>query len=407
MIIPVKKPFRELYTTKKPIILLTGGRGGAKSFNAALFIKRLSYEEFHKILFTRYTLSSAEISVIPEFKNKIELEGDAKYFNITSKDIENKRSKSSILFRGIKTSSGNQTANLKSIQGLTTFVVDEAEEWESEDDYEKLLLSIREKSAQNRVIIIMNPSDQNHFVYRKYIQRTHKLVEFEGVPIEISTHPDVCHIHSTYMDCIEHLSQKFLNDIAELKARNYERYKKIVLGKWAAMSEGAIFTNWTEGEFDASLPYTYGMDFGFFPDPTVLVKTAVDNKNKKIYAQQIFYRQKLSYDDIKVLMEGNVRKSELVVADSAEKRVINDLIAEGFNVNGCDKYPGCVVDRIRKLQDYQIVVTPDSHDLILELKKYSWLDKKSSTPQDENDHAIQAITYAADSRMNDSGFIFK
>lgn len=407
MIIPVLNPFRELYTTKKPIILLTGGRGGAKSFNAALFIKRLSYEQGHKILFTRYTLSSAEISVIPEFKNKVELEGDAKYFDITSKDIINKRSGSSILFRGIKTSSGNQTANLKSIQGLTTFVVDEGEEWENEDDYEKLLLSIREKSAQNRVIIIMNPSDQNHFVYKKYIERTHKLVEYEGVPIEISTHPDVCHIHSTYADCLEHLSQKFLNDIAELKLRNFEKYKKIVLGKWSGMSEGAIFTNWTEGEFDLTLPAIYGMDFGFFPDPTVLVKTAVDNKKRKIYAEQIFYHQKLSYHDIKTLVENNVKKNHLIIADSAEKRVINDLIGEGFNVSGCEKYPGCVVDRIRKLQDYEIVVTPQSHDLILELKKYSWLDKKSSTPQDENDHAIQAITYAADMRMNDQGFIFK
>ena len=36
----------------------------------------------------------------------------------------NKMTKSRIMFRGIKTSSGNQTAKLKSIQGITTFVCD-------------------------------------------------------------------------------------------------------------------------------------------------------------------------------------------------------------------------------------------------------------------------------------------
>jgi phage terminase large subunit len=42
-IIKVIDPFKPLYTTKKPIILITGGRGGAKSFNTALFLKRVSY----------------------------------------------------------------------------------------------------------------------------------------------------------------------------------------------------------------------------------------------------------------------------------------------------------------------------------------------------------------------------
>ena len=47
------------------------------------------------------------------------------------------------MFRGIKTSSGNQTAKLKSIQGITTFVCDEAEEWTNEEEFDKIMLSIR------------------------------------------------------------------------------------------------------------------------------------------------------------------------------------------------------------------------------------------------------------------------
>ena len=130
MVEPIKvtKPYYPLYLSKKPIILITGGRGSGKSFQTSLFLKRLTYEKNHVILFARYTMTAAEKSVIPEFNDKIERENDGKYFDVTVKEILNKATNSRIMFSGIKTSSGNQTANLKSIQGLTTFVVDEAEE---------------------------------------------------------------------------------------------------------------------------------------------------------------------------------------------------------------------------------------------------------------------------------------
>lgn len=130
---------------------------------------------------------------------KIDLDGTTKYFKTTKTDIVNKMTKSRIMFRGIKTSSGNQTAKLKSIQGITTFVCDEAEEWTNEEEFDKIMLSIRKKGIQNRIIIIMNPCDSNHFIYQKYIEKTHKLVEIDGVQVQISTHPNVLHIHTTYL----------------------------------------------------------------------------------------------------------------------------------------------------------------------------------------------------------------
>src|SRR4030042_4334763 len=245
-IIPISKQYQSLYISKKKIILITGGRGSAKSFNTSLFCKRLSYQAGHKILFTRYTLTSAEISIMPEFQEKIEIEGDQKYFNSTKTEIKNKYSGSQILFRGIKTSSGVQTANLKSIQGITTFVVDEGEEWVSEEDEDKIRLSIRKKGVQNRVIIVMNPTDDTHFVYDKYIKDTHRLVEYDGVKVQISKHPDVEHIHTTYHDCIEHLSPTFLNDIEEIKKTNPKKYAHKIIGAWADRPEGVILETWGE-----------------------------------------------------------------------------------------------------------------------------------------------------------------
>ena len=160
MIVP-QEIYHPLYEDKeKFIILITGGRGSGKSFNASTFIERLTFEMtpvekiVHQILYTRYTMVSAGMSIIPEMMEKIDLDGTTKYFKTTKTDIVNKMTKSRIMFRGIKTSSGNQTAKLKSIQGITTFVCDEAEEWTSEDEFDKIMLSIRKKGIQNRIIII-------------------------------------------------------------------------------------------------------------------------------------------------------------------------------------------------------------------------------------------------------------
>jgi len=254
-IIKIQEKYKPIYTTNKPIILITGGRGSGKSFNIALAVKRLSYESGHKILFSRYTLTAANISIIPEFTEKMDIEGDTNYFDVTKNEIHNNYSGSDILFKGIKTSSGNQTANLKSIQGLTTFIVDEAEEFESEEDYDKIRLSIRVKDRKNRVIIIMNPPDDSHFIYRKYIKNSHKLVNYDGVPVQISTHKDVEHIHTTYLDNINNLSREFLNEVEEIKEQHLNltkeqqqtsKYALKIIGRWADKKEGVVFPNWQE-----------------------------------------------------------------------------------------------------------------------------------------------------------------
>ncbi|SDE24975.1 phage terminase large subunit [Riemerella columbipharyngis] len=118
MLIQTQAVYNPLYTNiDKFIILLTRGRDSAKSYNATTFVERLSFEQGHKILFSRYTITSARISIIPEFEEKIEKEGVQDYFTVNNNEIINRFSGSPILFIGIKTSSGNQTANLKSIQG--------------------------------------------------------------------------------------------------------------------------------------------------------------------------------------------------------------------------------------------------------------------------------------------------
>ena len=51
--------------------IVTGGRGSGKSFEVGRFASLLSFESNHKILFTRQTMTSAHLSIIPEFHLKV------------------------------------------------------------------------------------------------------------------------------------------------------------------------------------------------------------------------------------------------------------------------------------------------------------------------------------------------
>jgi predicted phage terminase large subunit-like protein len=206
--------------------LVTGGRGSGKSWTLSLFLLNLTYEEGHVILFTRWTLVSAFISIIPEFINKIELMGKESDFEVTQSEIVNKHTGSRILFRGIKTSQGTATANLKSIAGVTTFVLDEAEELVDEDIFDRIDLSVRVVERPNRVILVMNPSFKSHWIYKRYVANQRK---------------DTKYIHTTYLHNQNNLSQSFIDQAKRTKAENLHRYEHLFLGKWLDDAEGMLW----------------------------------------------------------------------------------------------------------------------------------------------------------------------
>ena len=348
----------------------------------------------HQILYTRYTMVSAGMSIIPEMMEKIELDGTTKYFKTTKTDIVNKMTKSRIMFRGIKTSSGNQTAKLKSIQGITTFVCDEAEEWTNEEEFDKIMLSIRKKGIQNRIIIIMNPCDSNHFIYKKYIENTHKLVEIDGVQVQISTHPNVLHIHTTYLDNLENLSPEFLKEVEDMKENNPEKYAHVVIGRWADVAEGAVFKKWG---IVKEFPQEYkkvgiGQDFGFTNDPSAAVRCGIiDNR---LYVDELFYETDMLSSAIANRLKPFSMK---VFADSQDPRLIQEIKNRGVNIYPVDKFPGSIKAGIDKIKDMEFFVTERSYNLITELRKYVWDKDKDGNyinePVDEYNHLMDAIRY--------------
>lgn len=393
---PVHSVYHPLYENRdKFIVLITGGRGSGKSFEVARFLERLTFEKGRKILFTRYTMTSASKSIIPEVEDKIERDGTQDYFKVTKNLIINKYTGSELMFMGILTSSGNQTAKLKSIQGVSVFVCDEAEEWRSEEDYDKMVLSIRTKGVQNMVIVVMNPASTSHFVYQKYIKDTHRVEVIDGVPVQISTHPNVLHIHTTYLDNLEYLSREFVQEIEDIKANNPEKYQRIVIGKWSDMNEGAIFKKYSVVD---SIPHFVqkcglGLDFGYTNDPTAGVFCGVHGNT--LYLDEVCYSTHMgSGDIIKTLRQYS---SFDITADSADPRLIDEIRAGGLRITPVVKGAGSIIAGLNKMLEMDICITARSKNLKYELDNHCWAKDKdgqyTNEPIDADNHLIDAARY--------------
>ena len=288
----IHEKYQPLFNSDSRYYIVTGGRGSGKSFGVALRLLMLTYEVGHKVLFTRYTMTSAHTSIIPEFVEKIDLLGKNKDFRITKDEIMNLTTGSSIIFKGIRTSSGNQTAALKSLNGITTFVVDEAEELDDEETFDKIDLSVRAITKQNRVILILNPATKEHWIYKRFFRDA--LVK-DGSNL---TKKGVTYIHTTYKDNKANLPESFLQTIYKTKRNNPSKYLHQILGGWKERAEGVIIKNWRTGVFMDRELMCYGQDFGFSLDDTTLVKVSVDVPNRQLWVKQCYNKPNLSTSEI-------------------------------------------------------------------------------------------------------------
>lgn len=420
--VKINQVYKPLYTTTKRFILLTGGRGSLKSSTVHDYIARLTYQKDHGILFTRYTMTSAAVSIIPEFSTTLQRMGIEGDFHITKNKITNRLTGSFIYFSGIKTNSGDQTGRLKSIAGITTWVIEEGEDFKDEAAFDTIDDSIRTTAQQNRVIWIQNPTTKEHFIYKRWIKDTSKQITVDGFLVTVSNHEDVEHIHTTYKiaeragylaegwlkkarrhydttgEKIKALKRSWTGSREELKAESRKLWHSCYyyynyIGGWLEQAPGVVFDNWIEGEFDEALPYCYGQDYGYSPDPLTLIRVAVDKKAERVYVQEVIYATEID-DVIGQYEQADIAKNDLIVTDVNEGRTTANIRKAGYNIVNAAKGKGSIAEDIRDIKIYTIVVDPESHNVKTELNNYIWNDKKASIPVDDFNHAMDAMRYA-------------
>jgi len=183
------------------------------------------------------------------------------------------------------------------------------------------------------------------------------------------------------------------DQVASIESRKDKPYWWTVYGTGErAKREGVIFPNWEYGEFDTSLPFYYGLDFGYKNDPDACVKVAIDEKREIIYVDELFYDYGNTINEIAKRVK-ELPKAPMV-ADSAEQRLINHLVTKsGQAIRPVKKGQGSVLQGIKLMENYKIVITKRISNLKVEMNNYSWSDKSATAPIDDYNHAIDAIRY--------------
>lgn len=173
--------------------------------------------------------------------------------------------------------------------------------------------------------------------------------------------------------------------------------------------QGTIFENWaqcdnipTDAEF-----ISYAMDFGFTNDPTAV--SSVYRYNGELYIDELIYSTRLTNSDIIAkFKEIGITPQQMIVADSAEPKSIEDIRRAGFRIEGAKKGADSIRNSIDTLQQYKLNITKRSTNIIKELRNYKWVidrdGKSTSIPIDSYNHAIDGIRYVALNRLKKSVF---
>lgn len=189
------------------------------------------------------------------------------------------------------------------------------------------------------------------------------------------TDEDSCYIHATYLDALNVIPPEVVKNILDMGKRdpNWENiYIKGRLGK----VEGLVYPFFEQIDELPQGNDHYGLDFGFSNDPTVLVRSVVENG--ALYSQELIYESGLTNDDIadRMLELGMKTNYDEIFADSAEPKSIEELRRRGFNVKPCPKGADSVEYGHQKIRQYKQFWTKGSLNCIKEQRNFRYIQDK-------------------------------
>ena len=354
-------------------------------------------------------MDSAQDSVIPEFKEKMERLGVLHHFKEWRTSVQNLGTKAKVLFRGLKQSSKNQIAKMKSLFKIKIWVLDEAQELVDETLFDTIDNSIRDANTTCEVWLVLNPTDVDHWIYRRFFLEMGVEIGFNGIKGNVE------YIHVVYTENLKNLDQGFIDKAEALKIKNPEKYANVYLGHWLIRKEGLIYKGWeqiTPEEYPTNLDQWYGNDWGYGGDPNALIRMCFDAVTQTVYLWEVCCTQLITTDVAKVLKDdartiGYEPENCLVYCDPARPDNIMQLRRSGISaikaVNR-DK-PG----RISYLQGFKVKYVGEN--IRREVRAYSWqphpqdLERFTDKPQDGNDHCMDAISYGVVTHLRRMGIL--
>lgn len=292
-----------------------------------------------------------------------------------------------ILFKGF-----DDPEKIKSIEGITDIVVEEASEL-TEDDFDQLNLRLRAQCGMLQIHLMFNPVSKANWVYKRFFA--------DGTP------EDTIIVHTTYKDN-PYLPKEYIDSLLRLERTNPAYFKIYVLGSFATLDKLVFPTKEVRlisSEEIAELPFWIGLDFGYTNDPTAITWGHCDVENRKLYITGEYDKTGMTNDVIAATLTSLGFAKEKIVADSAEPKSIAELKRLGVSrVTPAVKGPDSVKNGIDRLQRYDIIIDERCEHTIEEFDNYTWVkDRKTgeyiNEPVDMFNHHIDSIRYGTQNIM--------
>lgn len=232
-----------------------------------------------------------------------------------------------------------------------------------------------------------NPKVTEHWVYNNVIPRD-----------------DVGFLHSTFKD------NPFISDIELNKILSYEdtennrrqgtvdkyKWKVYGLGIRAAM-EGLIFPDvtWINAEdFPEDCDEeTYGLDFGYTVDPSVLSRIGVKGRN--MYLEKKFYTPTKDSELLGELIYKVLPDGKHIWADPSDPGMIVDLQNQGLPIYGATRFKGWIMYGCNLINKFKIHIVRDK-DARKEQENYKYKEIQGirlNEPEDKHNHFWDATRY--------------
>ena len=400
--------YRDYWNFKGRFRICKGSRASKKSKTTALnFIVRIMKYKEANLLVVRKTYATLKDSCFTEIMWAIETLGVSKYFDIKLSPLEITYlpTNQKIYFRGLD--DPLKITSITVLKGVLCWLwIEEAYEIDKEEDFEILQESIRgvvPNGLFKQITLTFNPWNEKHWIKKRFF--------------DCEKDEDILAITTNYL-INEWLDKSDMKMFEDMKKNNPRRYQVAGLGEWG-VSDGLVYENFYEMDFnieDISIKEgvvsIFGLDFGYTNDPTALFCGLVDTKLKEIYVFDELYKKALTnfkiYEEILKLGYNK----EVIVADSAEPKSIEELRELGLErIRPAKKGKDSLNNGIQFIQDFKIIIHPRCKNFLNEICNYTWCKdnrgRSINTPIDDFNHLLDAMRYAVQSINRQDRFSFK
>lgn len=386
--------YKEYWNFKGRYRVVKGGRGSKKSTTTALnIIYRMMKYPLANTLVVRKVQDTQKDSTWAQLRWATKQLQVSHLWNFNRSPLEATYlpTGQKILFRGL-----DDPLKITSITVDTGYLCwcwfEEAYQITNEDDFDKVDMSIRGELPDGyfkQITITFNPWNEKHWLKSRFFDQQSE---------------NTLSITTTY-ECNEFLDDADQNLFEWMKKNKPKRYRVEGLGDWG-VSEGAIFDDWQEKEFDwheiskrEKAVSCFGLDFGYTNDPTAFIASIVDTEEKEIYIFDEHYKRAMLNNDIAEMIQYKGFAKEKIIADCAEPKSIEEIRQFGvWNIQSASKGKDSIVNGIQLIQQYKIYVHPRCVNTIVELSNYVWVTDKTgkllNKPIDEYNHLMDALRYS-------------